>query len=120
MTIDLTGFKADTDSLLTDWGETVTIKRLTLDYNTVPPTETWNAEAVTVSMEMQPISGSKMRHDAGILASATHWGLAKFDSGILTTDRLFRAGDTNHYDVLRVDDLEDHLEIWMKYVAGAV
>ncbi len=120
MTIDLTGFQADTDSLLSDWGETVTIQRLTVNYNTVPPTETWTAEATTVSMEIQPISGNLGRHDAGLLAEATHWGFADYDSGLLTNDRIIRSGDINHYQILRVDNLEDHLEIWMKYVEGVV
>ncbi len=119
MTIDLTGFYADTDFLLTEWGETVDVYRLTVNYNTIPPTETW-ADAADVTMEIQPIAGSKLRHDAGILAEATHWGFADYDSGVLVTDRIYRAGETNNYNVLREDNLEDHLEIWMKYVAGAV
>ena len=119
MAIDLTGFKADTDTLLTEWGETVTIQRLSIDYSTSPPTETW-ADSGTLSMEIQPISGSKFRADPGILVNATHWGFADYDSGLVVGDHIIRTGDTNYYDVLRVDNLEDHLETWMKYVAGAV
>ena len=119
MSIDLTGFRADTVALLTLWGETVTPKRLSIDYSTVPPTETWNA-AATYSMEIQPVSGSMSRGDPGLIAGATHWGFAAYNAGVLTDDRIIRAGDTNYYLVTRVDDLEDHLEVWMKYVAGAV
>ncbi len=121
MAIDLTGAKAATDTLLTLWGETITIQRLSLNYSTSPPTETWSSAGIsTISMEIQPISGSMRRHDAGLLAAATHWGLADYDSGLLTNDRIIRAGDTNYYEVIRVDNLEDHLEVWMKYVAGAI
>ena len=119
MAIDLTGFRADTDTLLSDWGEAVDIYRLSINYDTVPPTETW-ADSADATVEIQPIAGNKFRHDAGVLAEATHWGFAVYNSGILVGDRIYRTGDTNYYDVLRVDNLEDHLEIWMKYVKGAV
>jgi len=119
MAIDLTAFRADTTALLTLWGETVTPKRLAINYATVPPTETWT-DAATFTMEIQPISGSMFRGDPGLIDNATHWGFAAYDAGVLTDDRIIRAGDTNHYLVTRVDDLEDHLEVWMKYVAGAV
>ncbi len=123
MAIDLTGFRADTVALLTLWGETVTPRRLTIDYSTIPPTETWN-DAATISMEIQPISGSMFRGDPGLIAGADHWGITIYEAGGLIDDRIIRTGyapaDTNYYLVTRVDDLEDHLEVWMKYVAGAV
>ena len=119
MAIDLTGFRADTTALLTLWGETVTPKRLSIDYTTVPPTETWT-DAAIISMEIQPIAGSMFRGDPGLIVDASHWGFVAYDSGVLKNDRIIRAGDTNYYLVTRVDDLEDHLEVWMKYVAGAV
>ncbi len=123
MAIDLTGFRADTTALLVLWGETVTPKRLSIDYAAVPPTETWTA-AATFSMEIQPISGSMFRGDPGLISGATHWGFAAYNAGVLVDDRIIRTAyapaDTNYYLVTRVDDLEDHLEVWMKCVAGAV
>ena len=119
MTIDLTGFQTDTDTLLSDWGETVTIKRLTIDYDTVPPEETW-ATSTTVSMEIQQRGGSMGRKDSGLADEATHWGFADYNSGVLVNDRIYRSGDDSYYLVLSVSDLEDHLEVWMKYVQGAL
>ena len=119
MAIDLTKFRSDTTALLVLWGETVTVQRLSIDYSPIPPTETWTA-TLTLLMEIQSISGSMFRGDPGLIAGADHWGMAAYDAGILTDDRIIRAGDANHYLVTRVDDLEDHLEVWMKYVVGAV
>lgn len=119
MAIDLTGFRADTSALLVLWGETVTLRRFSIDYNTIPPTET-PTDITTISMEIQPISGRMFRGDPGLIAGADHWGITAYDAGVLVDDRIIRAGDTNYYLVTRVDDLEDHLEVWMKYVAGAV
>ncbi len=119
MAVDLTSFRADTDALLTLWGETVAIHRLTLNHATIPPTETW-ATSGDVAMEIQPTAGMKIRHDAGVVAQSTHWGFAKYNSGIVVGDRIIRFGDSNYYEVLRVDDFEDHLEIWMRYVKGVV
>lgn len=118
MAIDLTGFRADTTALLALWGESVDIHRLTVDWDTVPPTETW-ANDHSETLEIQPTAGMKIRHDAGLLINATHWAMAEYDADIVVTDRIFRGGITNYYDVLRVDNLEDHLEIWMKFVEGA-
>jgi len=119
MALDLTQHRADTSRILTQHGETVTPRRLTIDDSTVPPTETW-PDAATITMEIQPISGSMFRGDPGLIAGASHWGIAAYNAGTLLNDRIIRAGDTNYYLVVRVDDLEDHLEVWMKYVAGAV
>jgi hypothetical protein len=119
MTIDLAGFIADTTAILGDWGETVTIQRLAINYATVPPTETWT-DSGTVSMEIQPSSGNLSRSDPGLLSERTHLGIAAYNAGLLANDKIIRSGDTNYYLILRVEDWEDHLEVWMKYVAGAV
>ncbi len=119
MSLDLTQQYTDTDWVLSQHGETVSVYRLLLSYTTVPPTETW-ASATTATIEIQPMGGNMPRHDAGLAAGATHFGFADYDSAIVQNDRIMRTGDTNYYLVLDSKNYEDHLELYMKYCKGAV
>jgi hypothetical protein len=119
MPFDYSPYQDLVDWALSEYGESVTYKRLTIDYAAVPPTETWTLTGTVWSI-VQPLSGHFLRSDPGRAAGATHRILAAFDSGIFVGDRIFRAGDTNYYEVQIVEDWEVLFQITAKYCKGAL
>jgi hypothetical protein len=118
-TIDLTAIQTEISSLIVLWGEPTTVQSLTLSYSTVPPAETW-ATSSSDTCYFQPAGGFLNRLDPGLAAETTHVVFADHDSGIIQNQRLIRSGDTNYYLVLKVEDHDSHLELFCRYVKGAV
>ena len=120
MAFDYSPFQVLVAWALEEYGESITFKRLSVDYATTPPTETWTLTG-TVYAIVQPVSGSLWRHDAGFLEDSTHRILVTHDSGILEADRIFRSGDSNYFLVQCIGNWQTVMfQIAAKYVAGAM
>jgi len=119
MTWDVTPYQDLIAWAVSEYGETATIKRLSIDYDAVPPEETWS-ETGTTTIIFQPSAGYFLRRDPGAMARSTHRGLATHDSGIEIGDRIYRSGETDYYRVDKVEKWKIYFEVWMKYVQGAL
>lgn len=119
MAFDYTPYQALILWAVGEYGESITFNRLTVDYSTIPPAETWTLIG-TINAIVQPSMGFLNRADPGFAQKSTHRIVATHDSGILAGDRIYRTGDTNYYLVNRVENWSVMFEVWVEYVAGAV
>ncbi len=120
MAFDYSPYQDLVDWALQEYGESVTFKRLTVDYNTIPPTETWTLTG-TIYAIIQPLGGGRIRQDPGVMADSTHQILAAYDSGLLVGDQIYRTGDTtNYYMIQNIQNWTALFRMSAKYVAGAV
>ena len=109
---------ADTATILDEWQETFTIKRLTTIYNASRiAVETWT-QIGTFLGDWQPVSGSTMRNEAGLSIKSESLIIGTCDVDIEENDRVERADGANMY-VNYVREYEDHITVYLKRTIGS-
>lgn len=108
----LTEMKADTDQILSEWGEALTIKRNTPTYDGAgKATDSWG-EVGTITGEWQPVSGSTMRAEEGLEVKSSAQVMAAFNVNVREADEVHRA-DGSYMTVNYVKKFEDHVTIFL-------
>lgn len=117
MAINLDAMKQDTDDILTDWGETLTVKRASQAYDgTGRVTQTWT-EVADYTGDWQPVSGEIQRAEAGRQVKSKSQVIVAFDADILAGDRIYRSDDS--YEIVNYTKKhEDHMTVFLTDVEG--
>lgn len=113
----LAEMKADTDAILAEWGETLTVKRL------VDPTYDDEGKAIvtddqwtqipageTIVGDWQPLPGSAIIEEQGLEVKSEAQIIVAFDADIETGDRISKGDDPFMY-VNYVRRYEDHCTV---------
>ncbi len=113
MTLNLTAMKADTERILGDWGETLTIKRATsvaFD-GEGKPTETW-ATVSTFTGDWQPVSGRTQRAEEGRQIKSDAQVVSPVDIDIQAADRVYKADGS----YMTVNYVKKHAAHWTVFL----
>ena len=117
MGVNLTAMKEDTTQILTDWGESLIIKRATLAHDDEgKPTETWDTQG-TVTGEWQPVRGSTERDEAGRRIKSDAQVICVVGENVLVADRIYRA-DGSYETISYIKKYEDHWTIFLTKTEG--
>jgi len=118
MSANLDAMKADTARILSDWGESLTIKRATVAYgDDGQSTETWNTQGGAVTGEWQPVTGSTERHEAGRQVKTDAQFICLVGQNIMEGDRVYRA-DESYETVAYIKKYEDHWTVFLTKTEG--
>ncbi len=102
---------ADTQRLLQSGGVSVTVHSQAYNYDNIPSTRKASSTVETKTVHIFPKSGSGSRDEKGLLAEATHQIMFPLTSSVAVGHRIYQSGETDFFQVLRVDSFEDHKEI---------
>lgn len=111
--IDVAGLCADTQAILADWVETLTIQRATTTYDAMgQATQTWSV-VDTFEGDWQAPDGKLIYDEAGQVV--THEGvvIGPCNLGIVVADRIVQS-DTSYMEVVYVAVHEGHTTIYLK------
>ena len=114
----LDNMKADTLTILDEWGELVTIKRASLSYDSAGmAAQSWATDS-SVAGDWQPSSGDTERAEAGREIKTDAILILPFDADILEGDRVYRSDGSFEY-VNYVKKFEDHITGFLTRTAGS-
>jgi len=115
--MSLASMKADTDIILTEWGDTLTVKRLaTPTYDNEGKANTDDDQWVqipagkTIIGDWQALPGSAIIEEQGLEVKSIAQVIAAFDVDVQAGDRIYRADGSFMY-ANYVRSYEDHVTI---------
>lgn len=114
----LDAMRDDTDAILLDWQETLTIKRGSATYNAQHIASVSWTSVGTFAGDWQPVSGATRRAEAGASIKSEAQVIAAYDVDVAENDRIERADGSFMY-VNYVQSFEDHVTIFLKRTAGS-
>jgi hypothetical protein len=113
MAINLNDMKADTDNILSDWQQEVTIKRKTISYNSLGEAQiqwqivTQNGSQ-TILCDIQPLNGDMKARMRGLEIDYSHQIFLPSYADIQPEDRLY-INEADYLDVAEVEIHPDHV-----------
>ena len=109
---DLAQIRADTDTYLGTWGESLVRKRLSSSYNAMREVvESWDSNDLAISGDWQPLTGAERRAEYGLAQKSEAKIITAYDTLVAANDRITRSSIT--YRVNYVQAFEDHLSIFV-------
>lgn len=111
----LSRMQQDTLSILGKWGETLTLKRKSITYDSSKAgraTVSW-VEIGNFTGDWQPLPGSAVIEEQGFEVKSSSEIYAAYNTDVRAGDRIYKAGGTSEY-VNYVFKHEDHITIRMK------
>jgi len=113
----LSRMQQDTLNILNEWGETLTIKRRSNEYDdTGMATVTW-IEIGDFTGDWQSLPGSAIIEEEGLSVKSSSQIIAAYNTDVRAGDRIYKAGGTYEY-INYVRFYEDHVTIRMKKTEG--
>jgi len=110
--------RADTDQFLSQWGETLTRKRLTSGYDANGRSNgDYTTISDTFSGDWQPLSGKTKLKESGLETSYDSKIITVYDADVLEDDQIHRADGTFMW-VTHVAKYEDHMTIFLNKTKG--
>jgi hypothetical protein len=110
--------KADTTWFLTQWGESLTRKRLATTFDAEnKAVESWDANDLAFTGDFQPLNGSDVRMEQGRSDKSDAKVYVEFDEDIVSGDRVVRSGVNYHVSYIR--DHEDHRWCFLRKLRNA-
>lgn len=117
MSVNLAAMKEDTSQILTDWGESLIIKRAALAHDDEgKPTQTW-ATPSTITGEWQPVTGKTERVEVGRKIKSDAQVICAVDENVQEGDRMYRA-DSTYMIVNYIKKYEDHWTVFLTKTEG--
>jgi hypothetical protein len=114
----VTNMQADTTAILTDWQETLTVKRSSKVYGAAGmATETWATQG-TFSGHWQPVSGSVIRAEQGLEVKSDAMIVTATSIDVLAGDQIYRADGSFEY-VHYVKAYKGHTTIFLTKTQGS-
>jgi hypothetical protein len=113
--VNLNGMKDDTERIIAEWSQTVTIKRLSAEPGSFGQTEgTWetvqqNGED-TINCDIQPGGSALIRDKKGEQHSVDYKVFLPFDADVQQGDRII--WDSITMVVERIDSWQDHIRVY--------
>lgn len=113
----LAEMKADTDQILSEWGETLTRKRLAATYDDDGRATNTYTNTTTFTGDWQPTSGKVKLMEQGLEIKYDALVIAAFDASVEEDDQIFRA-DGTFMRVKSISKYEDHMTIFLTRTKG--
>jgi len=108
----LAQMKADTVTILSEWGETLTVQRRSITYDTESKAvETWQTIA-TINGDWQPLSGLVAYEEQGLEVKSVSQIITEEGVDVKPGDRIYRV-DGSYECVNYIRKYEDHYTIRM-------
>lgn len=107
---------ADTQTLLSSGGVSVSVYSATFDYSVHPAKPDASSLVETKTVHIYPIRGDLRKDLKGIAAGSTHKIMFPLTSTVAVTHKIRKSGKTDYYEALHVAAYEDHNEVWAKKV----
>lgn len=114
--------RQDTLDILGDDGTVVVVSRITEVHDTIPVRESATS-VFSATVHINRLAGRRTNRlgrfpgaGMGELQEATHAVYWSFTSTIMVADRLSVAGDSSYFEVLGLDEYDDHKRAWTKRV----
>ena len=113
--------RQDTLDILGEDGSTVVVRRISELYGTIPVRETATT-VFTATAHISRLAGRRQGRTfaspegLGELVEATHAVYFPFTSTISVRDRLEVDGDTVYFEVLGIDEYDDHKRLWTRRI----
>ena len=115
----LTNMQADSVAIISDWDETLTVKRATVSYGaTGQGTPTYNT-ASTITGHWQPMSGAAMRAEQGMKNKSDAMIVAAAGIGVQAGDQIMRSDNSFMY-VNYVKKYQGHTSIFLTKTGGSL
>lgn len=113
MSINLNGMKADTENILSDWQQEVTIKRKNTSYNDLGEAQIqWQIVtqdgSQTILCDIQPLNGDMKARMRGLEVDYSHQIFLPSYADIQPEDRIY-VNETDYLDVAEVEAHPDHI-----------
>ena len=108
---------SDINEVLELWGETLTVKRKSVNYDKPVPVETWNSVASMFGY-WQPVSGSTIRAEAGLKIKSDAQIITRHDSGVQAGEKVYRADGITFEYVNYVKHYPNHFTIFLTRTEG--
>ena len=102
----------DTVAILSEWSESLTVKRKNVDYSVEIPEIIW-VDIGTFLGDWQPVYGTAMRKESGLKIKSKALVIAPCGVNVEGDDRIYRA-DGSFMIVNYVNKYEDHLTAFLK------
>ena len=117
--MSLTTMKLDTDAILSEWGETLTVHRLSDpsydDEGKANRDDDQWTEVGEITGDYQPLPGSAISEEQGLESKSEAQVFTVFDADVEDGDRIYRADDT--YMIINyIRKFEDHCLVRLKRI----